>query len=66
MSAARGCQLRVGDYFIIDREAREIMHSVASVRPSVCPFVRLFALSQLNRLTLKGHYQSKVFVCVCL
>ncbi len=60
---------------VIDREAREIMHLVASVclsvRPSVCPFV----LSWLNRLirgsalssaakSNKSHYQSKVFVCV--
>ncbi len=31
---------------VIDCEAREIMHLVASVRPSVC----LLALSRLNRL----------------
>ncbi len=40
---------------VIDREAREIMHLVASVRLSVRPSVRLsvrlFVLSQLNRLT---------------
>ncbi len=44
---------------IIDREAREIIRLVASVRlsvrPSVCPSVRpsvrLSALSRLNRLT---------------
>ncbi len=49
------------------------MHLVASVRPSVCLSVRLFALSRLNRLTSalpsaaksnKSHYQFKVFVCV--
>ncbi len=45
----------------IDREAREIMHLVVSVR--------LFALSHLNRLTYDLHivrmpYQFKVFVCV--
>ncbi len=39
-------------WFIIDREAREIMYLVASVRLSV----RLSPLSRLN--------QSKVFVCV--
>ncbi len=36
---------------IIDREAREIMYLVASVRLSVRPSVRLFPLSRLNRLT---------------
>ncbi len=35
----------------IDREAREIMYLVASVRPSVRVFVCLFTLSRLNRLT---------------
>ncbi len=56
---------------VIARKAREIMHLVASVCPSVC----LSVLSRLNRLTndfnllsaAKGnrsHYQSKVFVCV--
>ncbi len=50
--------------FIIDREAREIMYLVASVCPSVRPFVRLCALSCLNRLTYDLDYQSKVFVCV--
>ena len=35
------------------------MHLVASVCPSVCPFVRLSVLSRLNH-----HYQCKVFVCV--
>ncbi len=39
----------------IDHEAREIMHLVASVRPSV----RLFALSRLNRLTCDLH------LCLC-
>ncbi len=38
----------------IDREAREIVYLVASVRLSVC------VLSCLK----KSHYQSKVFVCV--
>ncbi len=51
---------------IIDREAREIMHLVASVCPSVCLSVRLCALSQLNRLTYDLHYQFKVFVCVSI
>ncbi len=55
-------------YIIIDREAREIMHLVASVRPSVRPSVRLpvhlFALSRLNCLSNKSRYQFKVFVCV--
>ena len=41
--------------FIIDREAREIIRLVASVRPSVCLFVCLsvclWALSCLNGLT---------------
>ncbi len=36
---------------IIDRETREIMHLVESVRLSV----RLFALSRLNRLTYDHH-----------
>ncbi len=40
---------------IIDREAREIMYLVASVRPFVCQFVSLSELSC---------YQSQVFVCV--
>ncbi len=39
----------------IDREAREIMHLVASVRLSVRPSVRLFALSRLNCLTHDLH-----------
>ncbi len=40
--------------FIIDCEAREIVHMVAPVRLSV----HLFALTRLNRWT---YYQSKVF-----
>ncbi len=46
------------------------MHLVASVRPSVCPFVCLRALSCLTRLiigaakSIQSHYQFKVFVCV--
>ncbi len=52
---------------IIDREAREIMHLVASVRPSVCLSVRLCALSRLNRLTKsnRSHYESSG-VCLCV
>ncbi len=38
----------------IDREAREIMHLVESVRPSVRPSICLFALSCLNRLTWRA------------
>ena len=37
-------------YIFIDREAREIMYLVASVRPSVCVSVCLSELSCLNRL----------------
>ncbi len=44
----------------IDREAREIMYLVASVRPSVRPSVRRSPLSRLK----KSHYQPRVFVCV--
>ncbi len=48
----------------IDREAREIMYLVASVRLSVCPSVRPFvSLSDLS-CRKKSHYQSEVFVCV--
>ena len=47
-------------FIFIDREAREIMDLVASVRLSV----RLSVLSRLNRLTYKSYYQSEVFVCV--
>ncbi len=47
--------------FIIDREAREIMYLVASVRPSVRVCV---CLSFRPLLPKKSHYQSKVFVCV--
>ncbi len=44
----------VGQYLrvIIDREAREIMHLVASIRPSV----RLLAITQLNRMTYDHHH----------
>ncbi len=38
-------------FIFIDREAREIMYLVASVRPSVRPSVHPSALSRLNRLT---------------
>ena len=49
-------QLRLSlEIIIIDHKAREIMHLVASVRLSVCPSVRLFALSRLNRLTYDLH-----------
>ena len=34
---------------IVDPEAREIMHLVYSIRPSVSPFVFLSAHSQLNQ-----------------
>ncbi len=30
---------KIFSHIVIDCEAREIMHLVASVRPSVCPFV---------------------------
>ncbi len=43
----RNTTLWVQEYIFIDREAREIMYLVASVRPFVC----LCALSCLNRLT---------------
>ncbi len=42
----------------IDREAREIMYLVASVRPSVCQFVSLSELSCLNRLTFIARMRS--------
>ncbi len=61
----------------IDREAREIMYLVASVRPSVRPFVcpsspvwtiwPLILGARLCRVqqgAKKSHYQSKMFVCV--
>ncbi len=60
-------------YIFIDREAREIMYLVASVRLSVRPSVRPSALSRLilgarlcrvRQRAKKSHYQSKVFVCV--
>ncbi len=38
-------QVRNASILIIDREAREIMYLVASVRPSVRPFVSLRCLS---------------------
>ncbi len=46
--------------FIIDREAREMIESVASVRPSV----RQCALSQLQQRAKKSHNQFEEFVCV--
>ncbi len=60
---------------VIDREAREIMHLVASVclsvRPSVCPFVRALMAEPFRGSALpsaakskKSHYQFKLFVCV--
>ncbi len=53
-------QLRsLGNTIFIDREAREIMYLVASVRPSVCLSVRLFV-----RLSVCAHNQSEEFVCV--
>ncbi len=54
---SRCCRLKTffNEWIFIDREAREIMYLVASVRPSVCPSICPSALS---------HYQSKVFVCV--
>ncbi len=58
----------------IDREAREIMYLVASVRPSVrpsvCPSVRLYVRALLfepfvcRLIAWRSHYQSKMFVCV--
>ncbi len=45
---------------IIDREAREIMYLVASVRLSVRLSVCVRSPVKSNR----NHYQSKVFVCV--
>ncbi len=66
-----GCQWIVncllGSLIIIDREAREIMHLVASVRLSVRPFVCLCVLSCLNKneknreesLSVRG-------ICLCV
>ncbi len=51
----------------IDREAREIMYLVASVRPSVRPSVRLWGSALLSAVkSNRSHYQSKVFVCVSI
>ncbi len=50
---------------IIDREAREIMYLVASVRLSVRPSVRP-SVSSLTVKSNKNHYQSKMFVCVSI
>ncbi len=58
------CRQRLDKTIFIDREAREIMYLVASVRPSVCLSVCPLPLSRLNRLTYNHHYQSKVIVCV--
>ncbi len=52
---------RIGIF--IDREAREIMHLVASVRLSVCLFVCALLFEPFD---LWSHYQFKVFVCVSL
>ncbi len=43
-------------HFIIDREAGEIMHLVASVCLFVCVFVGMSELSCLNRLTYDLHF----------
>ena len=52
-----GIRNLVRDYLIIiDHEAREIMHLLASVHLSVCPSVRLFALSWLNRSTYDRYH----------
>ncbi len=51
---------------IIDRVAlaKQGDNALGSVRPCVRVSVRLRALSQLNRLSNKSHYQSKVIVSV--
>ncbi len=53
---------------IIDREAREIMYLVASVRLSVCPSVRLrshgWTICRVQQRVKRSHYQSVEFVCV--
>ncbi len=49
----------------IDREAREIMHLVASVRPSVCPFVCALTAEQvgLKIEVFFGLLPKLVFLC---
>ena len=62
-------EFRLG--FVIDREARETMHLVASVRQFVCaltaePFdLRPSRLCRVQPRAIRAHYQSKVFVSVC-
>ncbi len=54
---------------IIDREAREIMYLVASVRLSVRVFVCLSELSCLNRLTYEKNREESLSVrgvCLCV
>ena len=53
---------------IIDREARELMYLVASVRPSVRLRKLYIGGSALPSAVKsnKSHYQSKVFVCVSI
>ncbi len=55
--------LWAGSMFI-DREAREIMYLVASVRPSVRPSVRMGSALPSAAKSNNHHYQSKVIVCV--
>ncbi len=49
---------------IIDREARETMHLVASVHPSVRLSVCAFTAEPFAAKSIRSDYQSKVFVCV--
>ncbi len=53
--------------FIINREAREIIELVASVCPSVRPYVCLSVSARLCRVQQRAresHNQSEEFVCV--
>ncbi len=50
----------------IDREAREIMHLVASVCPSVRLSVCALTAEPSAEKGNMSHYQFKVFVCVSL
>ncbi len=50
----------------MDREAREIMYLVPSVRLSLRPSIRpsVCRLCRVRQRAKKSHYQAKVFVCV--